>query len=97
MEITHLFACLHSSIHFLFGRGLHLLLLCLKQFYFKVYSVQNKVRIKFEILHVISVPARLGKVRGAKEIGHNLAREQPKFGHYLVRERHIIGHSLERE
>ena len=44
-----------------------------------------------------SVPARLGKGQGAKEIGHNLAREQPKFGHNLVRERHIIGHSLERE
>ena len=44
-----------------------------------------------------SVPARLGKGQGAKEIGHNLAREQPKFGHNLMRERHIIGHSLERE
>ena len=37
-----------------------------------------------------SVPARLGKGQGAKEIGHNLARERPKFGHNLVRERHII-------
>ena len=46
---------------------------------------------------VNSVPARLGKGQGAKEIGHNPAREQPKFGHNLVRERHIIGHSLERE
>ena len=44
-----------------------------------------------------SVPARLGKGQGAKEIGHNLARERPKFWHNLVRERHIIGHSLERE
>ena len=44
-----------------------------------------------------SVPARLGKGQGAKEIGHNLACEQLKFGHNLVRERHIIGHSLERE
>ena len=44
-----------------------------------------------------SVPARLGKGQGAKEIGHSLARERPKFGHNLVRERHIIGHSLERE
>ena len=34
---------------------------------------------------------------GAKEIGHNLARERPKFGHNLVRKRHKIGHSLERE
>ena len=33
-----------------------------------------------------SVPARLGKGHGAKEIGHNLAREQPKFGHHLERE-----------
>ena len=32
-----------------------------------------------------SVPARLGKGQGAKEIGHNLAREQPEFGHNLVR------------
>ena len=39
----------------------------------------------------------MGKGQGAKEIGHNLAREQPKFGLNLVRERHIIGHSLERE
>ena len=44
-----------------------------------------------------SVPARLGKGQGAKEIGHNLACERPKFGHNLVRERHIIGHSLEHE
>ena len=43
------------------------------------------------------VPARLGKGQGAKEIGHNLAREQPKFWHNLVHKRHIIGHSLERE
>ena len=42
-----------------------------------------------------SVPARLGKGQGAKEIGHNLAREQPKFGHNLVRKRHKIVHSLE--
>ena len=47
---------------------------------------------------VFSVPAsRLGKGQGAREIGHNLVREQPKFGHNLVRKRHIIGHSLERE
>ena len=44
-----------------------------------------------------SVPARLGKWQGAKEIGHNLERERPKFGHNLVRKRHKIGHSLERE
>ena len=50
-----------------------------------------------EFLTQYSVPARLGKGRGAKEIGHNLAREQPKCGHNLVRERHIIVHSLERE
>ena len=37
-----------------------------------------------------SVPARLGKGQGAKEIGHNLARERPKFGHNLVRKRHQI-------
>ena len=33
----------------------------------------------------VCVPARLGKGQGAKEIGHNLAREQAKFGHNLVR------------
>ena len=49
------------------------------------------------ILPLVSVPARLGKGQGAKEIGHNLAHEQPKFGHNLVRKRHKIGHSLERE
>ena len=38
----------------------------------------------------ISVPARLGKGQGAKEIGHNLARERPKFGHNFVRKRHKI-------
>ena len=34
-----------------------------------------------------SVSARLGKGQGAKEIGHNLARERPKFGHNLVHKR----------
>ena len=41
-----------------------------------------------------SVPASLGKGQGAKEIGHNVAREQPKFGHNLVRKRHKIGHTF---
>ena len=45
----------------------------------------------------ISVPARLGKGQGAKEIEHNLARAQPKFGHNLVRKRHKIGHTFTRE
>ena len=36
----------------------------------------------------VSVPARLGKGQGAKEIGHNLVRES-KFGHNSVRDRHI--------
>ena len=44
----------------------------------------------------ISVPARLGKGQGAKEIGHILAREQPKFGQNLVRKRHQIGHTFTR-
>ena len=44
-----------------------------------------------------SVPARLGKGQGAKEIGHNLACEQQKFGHNLVRKRHKIGHTFTRE
>ena len=38
-----------------------------------------------------SVPARLRKGQGAKEIGHNLARERPKFGHNLVRKRPKFG------
>ena len=46
---------------------------------------------------LLSVPARLGKGRGAKEIGHNLACEQPKFRHNLVRKRHKIGHTFTRE
>ena len=33
-----------------------------------------------------SVLARFGKGQGAKEIGHNLARERPKFEHGLERE-----------
>ena len=47
--------------------------------------------------YMYSVPARLGKGQGAKEIGHNLACERPKFGHNLVRKQYKIGHSLERE
>ena len=38
------------------------------------------------IMAECSVPARLGKGQGAKEIWHNLAREQPKFGHNLERD-----------
>ena len=66
-------------------------------------SVKNAVEVSgmrnAQVSHIdiLSVPARLGKGQGAKEIGHNLVREQPKFGHNLVRGRHIIGHSLERE
>ena len=62
-------------------------------------AASNMVRVKWleGTLTDCSDPARLGKWQGAKEIGHNLAREQPKFEHNLVRERHIIGHSLERE
>ena len=63
----------------------------------------NKVKvIQMSVVHVylhitVSVPARLGKGQGAKEIGHNLAREQPRFGHNLVRKRHKIGHTFTRE
>ena len=39
-----------------------------------------------------SVPARLGKGQGAKEIGHNLARKRPKFEHNLERERPSRAH-----
>ena len=45
----------------------------------------------------ISVPATLEKEQAAKEIGHHLAHERPKFGHNLVRKRQQIEHSLERE
>ena len=55
----------------------------------------NRRTHKHLAVHTHSVPARLGKGQGAKEIGHNLAREQPKSGHNLVRKRHKIGHSLE--
>ena len=34
-----------------------------------------------------SVPTRLGKGRGAKEIGHNLVRKRHKIGHTFTRER----------
>ena len=40
---------------------------------------------------LFSVPDRLGKGQGAKEIGHNLAHEKTKFGHNLVCKRHKIG------
>ena len=42
----------------------------------------------------ISVPAGSGKGQGAKEIGHNLARERPKSGHNLLRKRHKIFYGL---
>ena len=48
-------------------------------------------------INTVSVPARLGKGQGAKEIGHNLAHERPKFGHNLVCKRHKIGHTFTRE
>ena len=43
-----------------------------------------------EIIGCLSVPVRLGKGQGAKEIGHNLARERPKFGHNPARERNEV-------
>ena len=43
---------------------------------------RNRTRESYSC--VISVPAGLGKGQGAKEIGQNLAREQPKFGHNSV-------------
>ena len=48
----------------------------------------DKLTLNYRLYH--SVPAMLGKGQGAKEIGHNLARERPKFGHNLVRKRHKI-------
>ena len=53
--------------------------------------------LRYILTWLFSVLARLGKGQGAKEIGHNLAREQRKIGHNLVRKRHKIGHSLEHE
>ena len=64
-------------------------------FFSEVYKVRFGF-LSFFIL-IISVLARLGKGQGAKEIGHNLAYERPKFGHNLVRKQHKIGHSLERK
>ena len=60
-------------------------------------NVYNFLNHPNNIISIHSVPARLGKGQGAKEIGHNLAREQPKFGHNLVRKRHKIGHTFTRE
>ena len=65
-----------------------------------MFIMRNRLLIKIMsciLVWLYSVPARLGKGQGAKEIGHNLARERPKFGHNLVRKRHKIEHSLERE
>ena len=53
--------------------------------------------VQYILVHLYSVPARLGKGQGAKEIGHDLARKRPKFGHNLVRKRHKIGHTFTRE
>ena len=57
-----------------------------------VVCIQSTAR--YIILYIISVPARLGKGQGTKEIGHNLASEKTKFGHNLVRKRHKIGHAF---
>ena len=46
---------------------------------------------------ILQCSSYVGKRTGAKEIGHNLARERPKFGHNLVRERPKFGHNLVRE
>ena len=51
-------------------------------------NITANVIKKIIMLCSASVPAMLGKGQGAKEIGHNLARERPKFGHNLVRKRH---------
>ena len=58
--------------------------------YFRVSIAMFSFQLYLLGLTVISVPARLGKGQGAKEIGNNLARERPKFGHNLVRKRHKI-------
>ena len=53
------------------------------------YALKDCVDANLEVLITFypSVPARLVKGQGAKEIGHNLACERPKFGHNLVRKR----------
>ena len=43
-----------------------------------IFSVIESAALK--PISNISVPARLGKGQGAKEIGHNIVRERPKFG-----------------
>ena len=53
-----------------------------------VWSIHNRTDIVSCI--VLSVPARLGKGQGAKEIGHNLARERLQFEHNPARERNKI-------
>ena len=64
---------------------------------FSRLTLNTRSRSKWRSHTCISVPARLGKGQGAKEIGHNRAREQQKFGHNLVRKRHKIGHTFTRE
>ena len=61
-----------------------------------LYMLHRSIKYRIEVYNN-SVPARLGKGQGAKEIGHNLARERPKFGHNLVHKRHKIGHTFMRE
>ena len=57
---------------------------------FSSFPTTDKIFLHVANGYVNSVPARLGKGQGAKEIGHNLACERPKFGHNPARERNEI-------
>ena len=48
-------------------------------------QVIDQIKTVHDMSVYTSVPARLGKGQGAKEIGHNLARERPKFSHNPAR------------
>ena len=60
------------------------------------HSIGTRLHVEHYRFSQSSVPARLGKGRGAKEIGHNLVSRE-RFGHNLVRKRHKIGHTFTRE
>ena len=80
---------------------------CILSFYLNSWCALSRQKCRFKVAVFLaavvnicnsnsSVPARLGKGQGAKEIGHNLAREQPNIRHNLVRKRHKITFTRER-
>ena len=52
-----------------------------------VTMLQLPYMLQLHVTATSSVPARLGKGQGTKEIGHNLACERQEFRHYFVRKR----------